>query len=149
MECRMRRIFLVMAALLLILGINARCAFPETVMEEEAQNYFREALTAQKSADVDSAISLYIKAIYAKPDFAKAHNNLGTAYTQKRDYVKAEEEYNKALMIDADYPVALKNIALMYAERGDYDKFYEYWKRATGLNAYAPFLIDDEDYKGD
>ncbi len=118
--------------------------FASEAMEEQAVEYFKEALEAHKSGDIDLAITLYTKAIYTKSNYAQAHNNLGTAYAQKNDYVKAKEEYDRAVMIDSDYSIALKNLAIIYAERQDYEKFYEYWKRATGIGVYSPFLIDDE-----
>ena len=149
MKYKSKLFYTVAAALFSLFIINISHGLAQDMMENQAQEYFQEGIEAQKSGDVDRAISLYTKAIYFNPNYAKAYNNLGTAYKQKRDYAKAEEEYNKALMIDPDYSIALKNMAVMYAERKDYDKFYEYWKRATGLNAVNPFLIDDEDYGED
>ncbi|MDD5005854.1 MAG: tetratricopeptide repeat protein [Candidatus Omnitrophica bacterium] len=118
--------------------------FADKTMDPQALQYFNEGIEAQKSGNLDYATTLYTKAIYIKPNYAKAHNNLGTVYAQRRDYARAEEEYNTAVAIDPNYSIALKNLAVMYAERKDYEKFYEYWKRATGLSIYSPFLIDDE-----
>ena len=119
--------------------------FAEGLMDKQAEEYFKEALESQKMGDVDLAISFYIKTLLLNPDYAKAHNNLGTAYAQKGERQKAEEEYLRAVRIDPNYTIALKNLAVMYLERKDYEKFYEYWKRATGLDIYCPFLIDDEE----
>lgn len=117
----------------------------EELMKEQASQYFKEALEEQSAGNFDQAISLYMKAIYANPNYVQAYNNLGTAYAQKGDIVKAEEQYNQAITIDPYYSIALKNLAIIYAERGDYDKFYEYWKRASGLDIYCPFIIDDKE----
>ena len=140
----LRKIFLFFITAFIIM-CSLRLVFSEELMEEQAIKYFKEALESQKSGDIDYAISLYTKAIYAKSNYAKAHNNLGTAYAQKGDRAKAEERYNQAIMIDPYYSIALKNLAIIYAERGDYERFYEYWKRATGLDIYSPFIIDEED----
>jgi Flp pilus assembly protein TadD len=119
--------------------------FAEEVLEGQAKEYLKEGIEAQKTGDMDFAISLYAKATYIKPDYAMAHNNLGTAYAQKGDLAKAEEEYKRAIAINPNYSVALKNMAIIYAEKGDQKKFFEYWKRATGIDVYSPFLIDDEE----
>ncbi len=131
---------------IIIFELSFNLAFAEKMelMEGQAVEYFKEAIEAQKSGDIDFAISLYTKAIFAKPNYVQAHNNLGTAYAQKGNLAKAEEQYKRAIAIDPYYSIALKNMAIIYAERGDHDKFYEYWKRATGIDVYSPFLIDDE-----
>ena len=119
--------------------------FASEMFDEQAVEYYNDALEAHKLGDLELAISLYTKAIYTKPDYVMAYNNLGTAYAQKSEYVRAEESFNKAIEIDPQYSLALKNLAIIYGEKGDYDKFYEYWKRATGIDVYSPFLIDEED----
>ena len=138
------KLLLLSAAIFITMGFFHNI-IAEEMMEEQAVEYFKEAVEAQKSGEIDYAVSLYTKAIYAKPNYAKAHNNLGTAYAQKGSLSKAEEEYNRAIKIDSNYSTALKNLAIIYAERKDYERFYEYWKRATGLDIYSPFLIDEEE----
>ena len=142
-KCSFKKILVFFMAAFIMFSLNLACA--EELMEEQAVEYFKEALEAQKSGDFDLAVSLYTKAIYIKPNYAKAHNNLGTTYVQKGNQAKAKEEYNRAVIIDSHYVTALKNLAIIYAERKDYEKFYEYWKRATGLDIYSPFLIDEEE----
>lgn len=127
-----------------ILIFSLSPAFAENIMEEEAGEYFKEALEAQKSGNLDSAITLYTKSLYLKPDNAKAYNNLGTIYAKNGDYDKAEEEYNQAIKMDPHYAKALTNLAMIYLEKKDFDKFYEYWKRATGLDIHTPFLMDED-----
>lgn len=120
-------------------------SWSEELMEKQSVEYFREALEAQRSGNLDQALSLYMKTIYANPNYVQAYNNLGTVYAQKGDIPKAEELYNQAIAIDPYYPTALKNLALIYADRGDYEKFLEYWKRAAGLDINNPFIIDFEE----
>jgi len=127
-----------------LLVIFTRLSFGEGLMKKQARNYLREGISAQKTGDLDLAISSYTKAISVDPDFAQAYNNLGTACAQKGDHFKAEKHYHRAVSIDPHYTTALKNLAIIYAERKDYERFYEYWKRATGIDVYSPFLIDDD-----
>ncbi|MFH1621567.1 MAG: tetratricopeptide repeat protein [Candidatus Omnitrophota bacterium] len=129
---------------LFVLLAFSKMSYSDKLMEEQAIKYFKEAVEAQKKGDFDYAISLYTKAIYAKEKYVKAYNNLGTAYAQKGERVKAEELYNLAIEIDPYYSVALKNLAIIFAERGDYDTFFEYWKKAAGLDIFSPFIIDEE-----
>jgi len=145
MKYKVKKSLFIIVALFLSFSVNADYCFARGGMEEYAVGYFQEGLEAHKTGDIEAAITLYTKAIYAKPDYAQAHNNLGTAYAQKHDYAKAEQEYRYAVELDPQYSLALKNLALIYAERQDYEKFYEYWKRATGLNVQSPFLIDEDD----
>lgn len=122
----------------------SKSVFAERLMDEQAIEYFKQALEAQKSGDMENALSLYTKTIVLKPNYTKAHNNLGTIYAKKGNYTKAEEEYRQAIMIDPQYKTALMNLALIYLEKRDFEKFYEYWKRASGLDIYSPFLIDED-----
>lgn len=138
--------FLVMIVVCCSLVCNyVPCVYAGKLMEKASNEYVQEAIREQRTNNIDFAITLYQKAIYANEKNAKALNNLGTAYAQKGLYIKAEENYKRAVEIDPYYSVALMNLALLYAQRKDYDKFFEYWKRAQGLDLYSPFLIDDED----
>lgn len=137
-----RRLSVFIIPLILIFAL--RPVFAEKVMDEQAREYFKEALEAQKYGNLEGAITLYTKSLYLKQNNAKAHNNLGTIYAKKGDYAKAEEEYSQAVKIDPHYAKALTNLAMIYLERKDFDKFYEYWKRATGLDIYTPFLMDED-----
>jgi len=119
--------------------------FAGEALEKQAKEYYDEALKAHKNGDITQAITLYAKAIYTKPDFAKAHNNLGVAYEQNRNRERAEQEYHRAIEIDSTYSIALQNLALIHLERGEYDAFYELWKRASGLDEESYFLLDSEE----
>ena len=79
---------------------NLSSAFAEEVMEKQALEYFKQGVEAQKSGDIDYAISLYSKAMQARPNYTKAINNLGTAYAQQGNRSKAEELYNQAIVVD-------------------------------------------------
>ncbi|MFC1645887.1 tetratricopeptide repeat protein [Candidatus Omnitrophota bacterium] len=141
---KVRKIILFFLAGFIMMGC-LWSVFSEELMDKEAILYLKQGIEAQKQGDLDYAISLYTKAIYANSSYLQAYNNRGTAYAQKGDIVKAEEEYDKAIMIDPHYSTALLNKAIIYAERKNWEKFLEYWERAEGLDIYAPFIIDEED----
>lgn len=144
MKVKLRKIILFFLGCFIIMG-SFGSVFSEELMSKEAVLYLKEGIEAQRQGDIDYAISLYTKAIYANSNYLQAYNNRGTAYAQQGDIARAEEEYNQALSIDPYYAIALKNLAIIYAERQDWEKFFEYWKRAEGLDTYSPFIIDEED----
>ena len=131
----------------LIFSLAVLCCgtcWAEQLLEKQAVGYFKEAIAEQNGGDLDFAVSLYKKAIYARPNFKQAYNNLGTVYMQKGDLRTAEEHLRLAIKIDSNYSTALINLSIIYAERKDYDKFFEYWKKANGLDIYSSFIIDEE-----
>lgn len=138
------RVVAVIVVVFLVAGSRLSTLSAQELLKEQSKEYIQEGIQEQKEGNINSAVTFYEKAIYADPENAKAHNNLGTAYAQQGLVMKAEEEYRKAVALDPNYSIALMNIALLYAQRKDYDTFFEYWKRAQGLDVYSPFIIDDE-----
>ena len=57
-----------------------------------------------------TAISYLRQAIVLAPDFADAHNNLGTAYGMSNRHKDAYDSFSKALELKKDYPQALKGL---------------------------------------
>lgn len=147
----MRRVgmFLREVALCSLVALIVICcsgmADADELMDQQSARYVQEGIEVQRSGDIEYAISLYTKAIYANPDNVQAYNNLGTAYAQRGDIKKAEDMYEQAVAVDPYYSPALKNLAIIYADRGDYDTAFEYWKRASGMDIQSPFVIDDEE----
>ena len=56
---------------------------------------------------LDAAIKLYKRAVFAEPKFAEAWNNLGNAYGMKSEYNNALTAFDKAIAIDPVYGKAL------------------------------------------
>lgn len=56
---------------------------------------------------LDVAIKLYKRAVFAEPKFAEAWNNLGNAYGMKSEYNNALAAFEKAIAIDPVYGKAL------------------------------------------
>ena len=52
------------------------------------------------------------------PDYAEAHNNLGTALLQKGRWMKRLSHYQKALQIKPDYAEAHDNLGIALRQKG-------------------------------
>lgn len=67
---------------------------------------------------IDDAIKLYKRAVFAEPKFAEAWNNLGNAYGMKSEYNNALNAFEKALAIDPVYGKALYGKAITLRNMG-------------------------------
>ena len=78
---------------------------------------------------LDEAIAHLQKALEIKPDYAEAHNNLGSLLP-KRDRVDgAIAHYQKALEIKPDYAEAHNNLATPLRQKGRWTKRWPISKR--------------------
>jgi tetratricopeptide (TPR) repeat protein len=68
---------------------------------------------------VDEAILQYRKVLLARPDYAKARNNLGSALAMKGDLEGAAGQYRAALETTPDYPEAVHNLGKVLLLKGD------------------------------
>ena len=90
------------------------------------------ALEELTRSQPETAISYLKQAIMIAPDFADAHNNLGTAYGMSNLHKEAFGAFSKALEIRKEYPQALRGLIIaeknmgMFAEAlrhcDDYEK---------------------------
>src|SRR4029077_3318256 len=86
-------------------GSNVTGGNPYLVNLEEyskhfSKNVLKEFDKGSKSSaegDLEGSIKHYRKALAIAPDFYPAHNDLGSAYLQKRDFASAQQEFQKAL----------------------------------------------------
>ena len=80
------------------------------------------------------------KAIESYIDLLKNESNnnilflLGTAYLQKKDYVKSIEIFHQILKIDPSNYHAYSNLALAYMEQNDDENSEIYFKKSIQLN---------------
>ena len=106
----------------------------------EGRNFMRhrEALTAYKNKDFETALSIWQEEAKTKSDRAMA--NLGLMYLKgegvEKDYAKAKEWFDEASKYDNDS--ANFNLALMYQTRigveEDVQKAKEYFRKAAAKN---------------
>ena len=71
---------------------------------------------------LDIAVQNYEKALSIKPDYAKAHYNLGNVLHELRKHQKAISCYEKAIQIQPNYANAHYNLGLIFKELGEFQK---------------------------
>ncbi len=80
------------------------------------------------------AIAPLQKAIALKPDFAKAHYNLGLAFARLQNFDQAIVHFEKALELSPTSEENLNNLGNCYAAKQDYAKALDYFLRVEKLN---------------
>ena len=74
----------------------------------------------------DEAIREYDQALANDPQNTTVLSNLGILYTQKSDFVKAEDCYKKAIEANPNNHFAINNLAQLYYREGEYEGAVEY-----------------------
>jgi outer membrane protein OmpA-like peptidoglycan-associated protein/Flp pilus assembly protein TadD len=82
----------------------------------------------------DDALKLLDKANLLSKDNAVVYNNMGVAYTQKKDYLKAESNYLLAKSFGANNNLNLGNLKV---RQGDYNAALTYYGSASGCTYNA------------
>jgi len=101
---------------------------------DELKKKFTEAVQLQSAGKLDEAAVLYKSIMEVNPDVPEVHQNLGSIYSQKKDFPAAEAEYEKALELrpgSADIAAALAGV---YRENGQPDKAMALMTKAAGEN---------------
>ncbi|MFC1590541.1 tetratricopeptide repeat protein [Candidatus Omnitrophota bacterium] len=94
----------------------------EADVSEEAELLNIEGIGHGKDGDLDTAISLFNRAVELDPDFAESYNNLGFAYYQKGDRGRAEGYFRKALEVDPDHERAGINLKFILDQKENLKK---------------------------
>lgn len=90
--------------------------------------------TIQRNADWQNDYTLFVSAVEAMPQSAKAHFNLGNAVRDRGQVQEALTHYRKALWIYPNYAEVYYNIGVVEQERG---------RVAEALKAYQNTLASD------
>jgi len=81
----------------------------------------------------EAAIRSYRRAVELRPDFAEAHNSLGTALKEQGDLSEALLSYDSAIRIDPRYAEAHYNRGNLLQEKSDFPGAIESYKRALRI----------------
>ncbi len=72
--------------------------------------------------DVEQAMAIWQELLQQKPGDVTLLNRLGIAYTQAKDYTRAESYFRQALAEDPDEPQAYFNLGLLQMKQGQTDQ---------------------------
>ena len=95
-------------------------------------------LPSGRAGKVDEAIAQYQRALEIRPDFAKAHNNLGNALAGRGRTDEAIRHYQQALEIKPDFAEAHNNLGIALARRGQTHEAIAHFERAVRPSPISP-----------
>jgi Flp pilus assembly protein TadD len=90
-------------------------------------------LLIDRNKDFANEIVFFEQLLTQRPDNARAHYNLGTAYGTSGNFEKAREHFELAIKYDKNNAPAYANLGLIYAKRGDYAKAIGLYQKANTL----------------
>jgi tetratricopeptide (TPR) repeat protein len=94
---------------------------------------FEEGVTASRGGDNDSAIAKFNEAIAIYPSCFDCYYNIGYAYSQKKEWPKAEESFKKAIDLKPDYSEAYNGLAQIYNAQKRFDEAQAASQKAASL----------------
>lgn len=115
-----------------------------TVTEDERdyEIWFLLGNLAQDFNNNTNAAFFLQKSILLKPDFDKAHYNLGNIYLKEKRYNSAINEYKLAIKYKKDFPYYYYNLGCAYLEQKDYKNAKNAFKKAIKLKSEADFYYN-------
>jgi tetratricopeptide (TPR) repeat protein len=114
-------------AISLILFVFPTASF--AISREIAEEYRQEGVRAQRSGNLDMALSFYQKAVQIDSQYAPAFNDLGVAYELRELLDAAEQCYLRTIECDPNYLPAYYNLAALYEKKGKSLLAFYYWKQ--------------------
>jgi tetratricopeptide (TPR) repeat protein len=98
---------------------------------------FEQGVTLSNENKPDEAIAKFQEVLAAAPKCVECYNNIGTNYTRKQDYPKAEEAFKKALEVNPQSADAYNGLATVYNAQKQFDKAAEASAQAQKLAGEA------------
>lgn len=103
---------------------------PPSYDTAKAVQLAEQALVAQRSGDLEKAISLYKQSIQANPELSGVWTNFGVAMMAKQNFPGAAEAFKHALDLSPTDSRPLVNLGVAYLDRGWADQAYTYFSQA-------------------
>jgi tetratricopeptide (TPR) repeat protein len=104
----------------------------------ELKESFTKAVELQAAGKLDEAEAAYKAILEKHPDIPEVHQNLGTVYSQKKDFAAAEAAFTKALELRPESADIATQLARLYQENGQPDKAMEIMAKSAGSNPEDP-----------
>jgi Flp pilus assembly protein TadD len=95
---------------------------------------------AGEEVDWSTVLSDFRLAAAVQPDFARAHNNLGVAYSRLGRDVDAERAYRAALAADDSFAPTYHNLGNLFMRRGEFDAAMHWYGVAIERESKNPYL---------
>ena len=86
-----------------------------------------------KQQDPAGAVRRLQKAIEIYPEFVSAHDALGMAYMDLKEFDSAQKEFELAAKLDARFPTSFANLGRLALARKDYASAEAWLQKASGL----------------
>jgi tetratricopeptide (TPR) repeat protein len=120
MNCFILRCMRIVLFLSLALSLQVAAAqAPKAAPLNQADEFLRQGIAAQRQGDLNSAIDDYRKALAIQPGLAEARANLGAALSAAGQFDAAIDEDNRALSAAPGNTALRMNLALAYYKKGD------------------------------
>jgi Tfp pilus assembly protein PilF len=119
--------------------------FPRPAMKE-----FEKGLKDDASGKKDDAIRHYQKAVDLAPDFYVAHNNMGSDYLSKSDFVSARRAFERVVQLNQSDAAAyfnLANVCMLMGEMPDAQRYLDEGMRREPDSALGHFLLGSLDIR--
>ncbi len=108
---------------------------PVTPSAKDFNYYLKKGNLLLIEKDIENALVQLKKAVSLNPSSSKAHNLLGIAYFQHKDYKLAEEEFKKAVNLDPSYAHAYNNLGGVYFMQQKFNEAEQMYKKALSLSS--------------
>jgi tetratricopeptide (TPR) repeat protein len=104
---------------------------------DSAYDEFQRALALDERGERALAQAAYERALFADPQLAAAHTNLGNLWYQGGALEDARRHYHAALTLDPEQPEARYNLGNLYDQLGEHERAIAEWTQV--VNACPEF----------
>ena len=112
--------------------------YPKSAVKE-----YERGVKMESEGKTDEAIEHYRKAIKGAPDFAVAHNNLGSLYIGKSQFADAQKEFEQSIRLapgDSKAYFNMANLMLLTAKLPDAEHYLQEGFRKQPESAFGFFV---------
>jgi Tfp pilus assembly protein PilF len=90
--------------------------------------------TVSRNRDWKDGMTLWTSVLQNAPQCARAHDNLGTEYLNRKDYQRALSHYQQAVSIRPEGAMFHNNLGMAYGAIGDLSNSEKEFRKAIALN---------------
>jgi tetratricopeptide (TPR) repeat protein len=109
-----------------------------TSTNEQAIEYYNQAIEESKKENFKSAVNLYEKCLKVDSTFVNAWDNLGICYRRLKEYDKSIFAYNKSLSINPKGLMPLQNLGIVYRLKQDFPNAIKAYEKLALVDKNNP-----------